>query len=164
MPKDFDMRTTSRTIGEKSNQSMRILLYTLTILAALECHPMLAQAPAGTTSTAAGTPQDTSRLDSLKEISIEIRKIPEFYNYPLLVETLFDVTTVINKAANPNFPVETIPTIDKQVNYGQLSKESVASMKNTLGKIQAIPRYQESRLLLDASRCMTAAILKAQPH
>ncbi len=162
MPKDFDMRTASRTIGEKSNQSMRILFYTLTILAALECHTMLAQAPAATVSTATGMNQDTSRLDSLKEISIEIRKIPEFYNYPLLVETLFDVTTVINKTTNPNFPVATIPTIDKQVNYGQLSKESVASMQGILGKIQTIQRYQESRLLLDASRCMSSAIFKAQ--
>jgi hypothetical protein len=112
---------------------------------------------------APGATQDSSRIDSLKEISIAIRKIPYYYNYPLLVETLYDVTTLINKATNPNFVVGPIPPTVKEVNYGELAKESVTSMKDILARIQAISGYQESRFLLDASRSMTAAIGKAQP-
>jgi hypothetical protein len=110
-----------------------------------------------------GSTQDTSRIDTLKEASIELRRIPYYYNYPLLVETLYDVTTAINRAANPNFPVGPIPAIAKEVNYGELSNESVACMQGILLRIQAIPRYQESRLLLDAVRSIATAITKARP-
>lgn len=110
-----------------------------------------------------GSTQDTSRIDTLKEASIELRRIPYYYNYPLLVETLYDVTTAINRAANPNFPVGPIPAIAKEVNYGELSNESVAGMQGILSRIQAIPGYQESRLLLDAVRSMATAITKARP-
>jgi len=114
-------------------------------------------------SRGAASPGD-AKLDSLKAISIEIRKIPEYYKYPLLVETLYDVTTFINKAANPNYPLVTIPPIDHGVNYRQLSPASVAGMKDIQSKIQVIPGRQESRLLTDALISITSAISKAEPH
>ena len=144
-------------------KSMKKSLYLLIFASIVGSHSMLAQASSSTVHVASGATQDPSRIDSLKEISIAIRKIPYYYNYPLLVETLYDVTTLINKATNPNFAVGPIPTITKEVNYGELSKESVTSMKDILARIQGIASYQESRFLLDASRCMTAAIGKAQP-
>jgi hypothetical protein len=145
------------------NESMKIFACVLMFVSILGRHSVIAQASAGSVNAASGSTQDTSRIDSLKETSIEIRKIPYYYNYPLLVETLYDVTTVINRAANPNFPVGPIPSIAKEVNYGELSNESVAGMKSILSRIQAIPSYQESRLLLDASRSMATAITKARP-
>jgi hypothetical protein len=142
---------------------MKSFVCVLIVVSLLGSHSMLAQASSSTVHVASGATQDTSRIDSLKEASIELRRIPYYYNYPLLVETLYDVTTVINRAANPNFPVGSIPAIAKEVNYGELSNESVASMQCILLRIQAIPRYQESRLLLDAVRSIATAITKARP-
>ncbi len=156
------MWPTSLTMKLNPNESMKSFLYLLTFASIVGSHSVCAQA-SSTVPVAPGVTQDSSRIDSLKEISIAIRKIPYYYNYPLLVETLYDVTTLINKATNPNFVVGPIPTTVKEVNYGELAKESVASMKDILARIQAISGYQESRFLLDASRSMTAAIGKAQP-
>ncbi len=157
------MCATSLTMETQPYQEMKKFLYPLIFVSIVGNHSMVAQTSSGTIHTAPGATHDTSKIDSLKKISIEIRKIPYYYNYPLLVETLYDVTTLINKATNPNFAVGPIPAITKEVNYGELSKESVASMKDILARIQAITSYQESRFLLDASRCMTTAIGKAQP-
>jgi hypothetical protein len=156
------MWPTSLTMKLNPNESMKSFLYLLTFASIVGSHSVCAQA-SSTVHVAPGVTQDSSRIDSLKEISIAIRKIPYYYNYPLLGETLYDVTTLINKATNPNFSVGPIPTTVKEVNYGELAKESVASMKDILARIQAISGYQESRFLLDASRSMTAAIGKAQP-
>lgn len=157
------MWTASRTMEIKRNQSMKSFVCVLIVVSLLGSHSVIAQASSGSVHAASGSTQETSRIDSLKETSIEIRKIPYYYNYPLLVETLYDVTTAINRAANPNFPVGSIPNISKEINYGELSNESVASMKGILSRIQAIPSYQESRLLLDASRSMATALTKARP-
>lgn len=103
-----------------------------------------------------------SKVDQLKQISVEIRMIPNYYDYPLLVETLYDVTTALNKATNPNFPVLPVSPSEKEVNYRGLSPASAASMKNIMAHLQAIPGYQNSRLLLDATRSMAAALARAE--